>query len=341
MTDYAPGTSLYSRHINQYLTGYWQGWAGNDFISNFIAPRVQVQKMSDLFKVWGREHMKYVETRRADKAESKTVAFGWSDDTYKLHFEALNFEVSQAERENADDQLSPEFRGVDRLGQLIDLSREKRVATLVEATASVVAANRNVIGTTAGFSTTVWSDYDGYAQGTNHPLTDIRLMKRQIYSGTLMQANALIIPTTAAETLANHPEYLERYKNTDTSLITDGGLLPIIQNLWVIEATAIEDTAKDGQSVTMGNVWDATKVHVAYIDGLPPVAKGKLLVGSNRPVSFGDNMTWIRTFEKSGSRVVRQWNWMNKRNLDVFEVEETLGEQVTSTLLASRLSGVA
>lgn len=340
MTEYAAGASLYNRHVNQYLTDYWFSLPGNKVVCNIIAPSVDVNKMNDLYKIWNREHFKSVETRRADKAPSNTVAFGWSDTTYKLHFEALNFEVSEAERENADDQLSPEFRGVDILNSLIELRREKRVAALVEATASVIAANRNIVGTTDGFANT-WDDYDAYESGGEavSPLAQIRKMKRQVFAATRVWPNAILIPYGLSEILANHPAYLNRYKNTDTSLITDGGLLPVIQRLWVIELSAGEDTAKDGQTESIGEIWDATKVHVAYIDGLPPVQSGSLIDGMPLPTGVADRYTWLRTFRKRNSRVVRQWNIPNKRNVDVYEVEETIGEQLTSASLASRLSG--
>lgn len=342
MTDYAAGNiSPYNRHVNQYLTDYWFSLPGNKVVCNIVAPAVDVTKMSDLYKVWGREHFKAVETRRADKAPSNNVAFGWSDENYKLHFEALNFDVSEAERENADDQLSPEFRGVDILNNLIELRREKRVATLAQATASVIAANRNVVGTTGGFEY-LWSDYDAFAAhgDAGSPLAQLRACKRQVFAATRVWPNAILIPYGSSEILANNPAYLAKYKNADTSLLTDGGLLPVLLNMWVIELSAGEDTAKDGQSVSMADVWDATKVHVAYIEGLPPIQKGKLIDGLQLPTGVADRYTWLRTFRKRNSRVVRQWLHPEKRMTQVYEVEETIGEQLCSASLAARISGV-
>lgn len=341
MTDYAPGTHYVNRHVNQYLTDFFLEWKNSGMIANIIAPSVNVVKQTDLYKIWGKEHFNVLDTRRADKAQSKTVAFGWSDDSYSLKLEALNFEVSAMERENSDDQLSPEFRGVERLGEMIDLAQENRVATLVELAASVTSANRNVVGTTTGFDY-MWDDYDAYAANgeAGSPLFQIRKAKRQVYDATRVWPNALILTYEASEYLANHPAYLAKYKNFDTSLITDGGLLPVIQGLWVIEASAGYNTAKDGQTASISGMWDKTMCHVAYIDGLPMPNRSQLITGTAAPTSSMDRKTWIRTFRKSGGRVVRQWQLPWKRNVDVFEVEDNLTEKVTSTLLASRISGI-
>lgn len=340
MTTYNPGTSYFNRHVNQYLTDFWIEWKNSGMVADIIAPSVNVVKDSDLYKVWLKEHFDLIDTRRADKAESKTVAFGWSDDTYSLKLEALNFEVSEKERENSDDQLSPEFRGVERLGELIDLARENRVKTLVEATASVTSANRNTIGTTADFSASTWDDYDAQLQGTADPLKDIRLMKRQVYDATRVWPNAIIMTYEVAEVLANAPKYLERHKPLTTELLTNGGLLPVVQGLWVVEASAAYNTAKDGQTASLSGLWDKTKVHVAYIDGLPQPTRAATITGVQLAPSSMDRKTWIRTFRKSGGRVVRQWNIPAKRNVDVYEVEDNMTEKLTSDVLASRLSGV-
>lgn len=340
MTDYAPGTSLYNRHVNQYLSDYWFSLPGNKTVANILAPAVDVTKMTDLYKVWGKEHFKIVETRRADKAVSNTVAFGWSDTTYKLYFEALNFEVSEAERENSDDQLSPEFRGIDILNTLIDLKREQRVKTLAEATASVATANRNVVGTTSGFEY-LWSDYDAYAANgeSGSPMAQLRAMKRQVFASSRVWPNAVILTYNTSETLANNPSYLAKYKNADTSLLTDGGLLPILLNMWVIETSSAQDTAKDGQTASLSNLWTDGTVTVAYIDGLPPIQKGQLITGMPLPTGVPDKYSWLRSFRKRNSRVVRQWNHPEKRNTEVFEVEETIGEQLISSSLAARVTG--
>lgn len=341
MTDYAPGTHYLNRHVNQYLTDFFIEWKNSGMIGNIIAPSVNVVKQSDLYKIWKKEHFNVVNTRRADKAESKTVAFGWSDDSYTLKLEALNFEVSAMERENSDDQLSPEFRGVERLGEMIDLAQENRVATLVEATASVITANRNVVGTTSGFEY-AWDDYDAYAAHgeSGSPLSQIRKAKRQVYDATRVWPNALVLTYEASEMLANNPAYLAKYKNMDTSLITDGGLLPVIQGLWVIEASAGYNTTKDGQTESISSMWNKTLAHVAYIDGLPSPNRSQLITGAAMAPSSSDRKTWIRTFRKSGGRVVRQWQLPWKRDVDVFEVEDNLTEKVVSTSLAARISGI-
>lgn len=341
MTDYAPGTHYLNRHVNQYLSDFWVQWKNANTIAEIICPSVNVVKQSDLYKIWGKEHFNVVNTRRADKAESKTVAFGWSDDSYILKLEALNFEVSAMERENSDDQLSPEFRGVERLGEMIDLARENRVAALVETAGTVLAANRNVVGTTAGFEY-AWDDMDAYAANGEKasPLYQIRKAMNQVYSATRVWPNALILTFEAAEALANNPGYLAKYKNMDTSLITNGGLLPVIQGLWVVEASAGYNTAKDGQTASISSMWNKTIAHVAYIDGLPPINNNQLITGAPLGSTTMDRKTWIRTFRKSGGRVVRQWQLPWKRDVDVYEVEDNLTEKVISTSLAARISNI-
>lgn len=332
MTTYAPGTSLYNRHVVQYLTNYWEETPNSGLIGDIVAPRVQVQKMSDKYIIWGTEHFNVLDTYRADRAESKNVAFGWSDDSYQLFFHALNFDVSQAERENADSYLSPEFRGVDRLAEMLAIAREKRVATLIETTASVIAANR--------FALTNLERWSAYEATESDPFADIRDAKNAIHAATRRWPNCIIIPYPVSQALVNHPKYQAKYKNMDSYMVTNGGLLSMIEGLWVIEPSAGYNTAKDGQTASLSDIWTKTMVHVCYIDGLPAPAANQLITGTAAVKSSMDRATFIRTFEKSNGRTVRSWQLPWKRDIDVFEVEECLAEKVTSTSLAARITNV-
>lgn len=319
-------------HDVVYLTNYYIKFYQQGLIADILAPRATVTKRADKYKIWDNEHFRHYDTIRAPKALSNRFSAGWSSDTFFCEYYALHDFISDDDRAEADAALDPEFDLVDNLGAALALDREKRVAALATATASIHTDNKQTLVAAAK-----WDNFDGgQAAPESDPFKHIRIAKGKIHAKTGMRPNALIIPFESAMILAQHPLVLSRYPMSKDN-VSEAGLPAVFAGLHVVEPGSRENTAKRGATDSMSAVWDTTKVYVAYLDGLPPVAASATMQGTDMPRSSGNKPTWIRTFDRG--RKVRTWHDEARQGVDAYEPEECVDEKVVSTLLGASISG--
>lgn len=320
---------------NVYLTNHFIKWMNPGMVADLISPRARVKNANDKYAVWDRENMRHYNTLRAHLTESARFQKGWSSDTYSTEPYAMHELVGPMDRKNADTPVRPEFDLVEDLSAVLDLDREKRIHTLVSASGSVLAANKQTLA--AGER---WDD----ESDSSKPLLHIRKAKSAIFTATRMRANAFIIPYEDSLVLSQNKQIIDLLKGTHPELVTDGGLPPKIQGLWVIEPGAGVNTAKRGQSDSISSVWPSGVAYVAYIDGLPAVSdlseQGGVgrFVQLEKPKSSANKITWVRSFEWMG-RIVRQWVKPEIQNADVYEIEEQgIDEKLISNACGASIS---
>lgn len=320
-------------HDVVYLTNYYLKFYQNGLISDILAPRATVTKRSDKYKIWDNEHFRHYQTIRAPKTLSNRFSASWSSDTFFCEYYALHDFISDDDRAEADAALDPEFDLVDNIGAALALDREKRVAALATASASIAAANKQTLADAAR-----WDNFDGgVAAPESDPFKHVRIAKGQIHAATGMRPNALIVPYEKAMILAHHPLVLSRYPVSKDN-VSEAGLPAVFAGLWVVEPGSRENTAKRGAADSMTSVWDQTKVYVAHIDGLPPIAASATMQGTDMPRSSGNKPTWLRTFDRG--RTVRTWRDESRQGVDAYEPEECVDEKVVSTLLGASIANV-
>lgn len=323
---------------NAFLTGFYVKHVNPGMVADIVAPRVLVQHDNDKFPIWDDSHMRYINTLRTDKAESAEYKRGYTEGTYYCEMHALHDFIGRKELSNADSPVSPLFDRVTDMGGVLDLAREVRVATLAATSGSIATANKITLD--AG------EEWTNYTSSDSLPLNNIADAKGRIFAAVRMIPNAIIIPYATSLKLAQHPQLIDRCKGIDPTLLTSGGLPPKISGLWVIEAGAGYVTSKKGQTVTIGDVWSADVVYVAYIDGLPAVndlavggGPGRLLA-RGIPKSTMNRISWMRTFD-CGGRIVNQWTEPKRNFATAVEPQEQgIDEQVISTGCAASISNV-
>lgn len=228
------------------------------FVADILFPVIPVNKESGIF--WKRKTealQTNVETLRADGDDANMIKIGYESDSYVLEENALKAPITDRERVDVDDQISLEQDAVATLRDQIRLNREIEVKTLINTTSYYTLSNY-------GSPTSSWS-----AASTSIE-KDIDTAKARIEANSGVSPNSILIPRAVARTLKRQPEIRDLRKNTDSSLLVDGELPPVLWNLQVIIPGALEDEQKyNAGTNALANVWDDSNVWIGYINPRP------------------------------------------------------------------------
>lgn len=269
------------RHTDIPLSEYSVAYTNANYIAAQVCPKVSVMKDSDKYYIYGTENIKYYDTLRAPKTVAKGVDSTVSTSSYFCNPHALKMTIDDKDRENADANVDPEIDAVDILMEMMMINYEKEVATLYQTAANYASATYYTTLT----GSDQWND-PGYS---SKPLDLIEDAKLVVKRGCLKKANSIIIPDNVAVELAKHPDVIDITKYTNPTLLTNGGLPPVLRGLTVYEASAAYDSKREGQSgFTFTDIWTDSVV-VFY----------------NDPAASWKSMTFGKTFSRGDTYVKR------------------------------------
>lgn len=284
-------------HLTAYLTQISKMYKNNAFIWDQLFPRRPVVKQFDSIPVYGVEHLQEVSDIRADKSPSNEVlrALGTAL-TYNCIAHALKGYVSERERRNTDPPINADMDMTELVTDLLELQRELQAFALISATGSYDSSSHY-------HTLTAGEKWDNFDSVDSKPLEFIDNAKAQIMDACGKVANTIMLPFKVSLKLSRHPHLQEEVKYTKSDLLTNGGLPPVLKNLRVIEADAIKNTAMQGQTASLSNIW-SDYVFIGYVNPAPGL----------KDTTWGVTCNW-------GGRIVRSWH-DNDKNSDAIEVEE-------------------
>ena len=230
-------------HVDRAIRNVAIRYSNGLFIADVVAPQVNVEHESDKYFVftkgdWFRDD---ADNDRAPGTRAPRGGFSLTTETYSLYEAAFASAVPDRIRDNADDPLRP-FEDASRYAsQMVMLRRERRAAATLFA-ASQWGTDKTVANQ--------WSDFTN-----SDPASDLALGMDTIMSSTGQQANTLLIGREVFTQLRQHPDGLDRYKHTQTGIMT-----PELVAAWLgverlVIGNAIVNTANEGASASMSYVW--------------------------------------------------------------------------------------
>lgn len=247
-------------HVNAPLSALSIAYTIDGFIADRMSPRFGVAKESDLYYTFDASNITVPDTTRARNAESRGIEWGTSTSTFITKPYALHDIVSQRDIDNADDPISPMLDSMEVVTTLMNLDREKRVATLTLKAASYASGNKTTLATTE-----IWDDS---ALGADIR-GQVRVAKQAIMDASLTIANTWEMMWDSALVLDTTDQVVaSKLQINDRMEALRSGLPPQLFGLDVVVAAAAENTAAKGQTVVLARVWTDTSV-VAYIDPAP------------------------------------------------------------------------
>lgn len=231
-------------HLDTLLSQISVKYRNTDFIAMDVFPELQVNKDSDLFRVYDRD-WRLPETHRANKGVANTRYWEVSSASYILEDHALKDYISQDDIDNYD---IADLRAdtTEDLTDVILRRVEKSVADLFTSTNWSLNVSLS--------ATQTWS-LDTTA---SNPIPIVDTAGTTVINNAGLPVNYMILPRTGFVAVKNHQSVVDRVKYTQgptSQDVTKGMLAGLfgVQNLYV--PTASYDTAAKGVASSISNIW--------------------------------------------------------------------------------------
>jgi hypothetical protein len=234
-------------HVNAPLTNFALQLRNRAFVAEEVFPVIPVVKESDLYYTFSREEIRDVDTRRAQGALAKEIEWVPSTATYVAEEYALRHLLTDRIVGNADVPVRPRLNTVAKLMKWIMLGQEKRIQSIAQASGNSVA------------TVAVAPKWDGTSPTIEK---DIDTARDSIRNNAGVEPNAILLPENVKDvikrdsTLRDLIRYVINVGPGNKDLLMNGELPPVMFNLAIIIAGAVEDTGKLGQSSTIAKIWN-------------------------------------------------------------------------------------
>lgn len=228
--------TLRSVHINQPVTNLSIGYHPTGFIAERVIAVVPVVKESDFFYKWNKgEAFRRVDTRRADGTRANRISISHTRDTYLCEEFALEGQITDRQRNNADSLLRLEMSLTRRIQDSIKLDQEVRVADLLRTAGNYASTNKVTLSgvnqwDNASFSGNIEKVFDDAKEAV------------RLNTGNNSEVEMAIIPQSVALVVKRDAMVREVIKYTRSDLLVNGELPPTLWNLEVIIPRVVEDS---------------------------------------------------------------------------------------------------
>lgn len=229
-----------SVHVNRPLTmisvAYMQDQA--EFIADRVFPVVPVEKQSDLYFTYTKNDWFRDEARpRAAGTESAGGGYGLSTTSYSAKVTAFHKDIPDQVRANEDAPLNSDRDATEFVTRRLMIRRE------IQWAADYFASS--VWGTDLT-PTNLWSDYTA-----SDPIGDVRTGIRTIKVNTGFTPNTLTLGYDVFIKLIDHPDIVDRYKYTNSEVITEAMLARLFGVQRVLVAGGVKATNVEGETAAM------------------------------------------------------------------------------------------
>lgn len=326
-----PNQTVGNVHVNAPLSNlarlYRPDMAG--FVADQVCPRLPVMKESDLYYTWdvgpwfGAGDDVDLDLV-ADRGAARRVEFAHATAQYFCEERSLAFDVSDRERRNADSQLRLEENKQNGVLGRLALLRERRVATILQDSDT---SGGELQASADAASAARW---DAAATTYANIRGDIISAKQRVRDLIGRNPNTIVIPLRAAEGLTATAFYgdvvrwnISTGEAPNLQRFTDDVVLPSsLFGLQVIVAGAMRDTAAEGATASLAEIWGEV-ARVLYVADGPAM----------------ENPSVAYTFQAAPAGT-RQWR-EDPAKVDVFEVSNgVIDENVCSANAGATISNL-
>lgn len=222
-------------HINRPLTDMSVAYLQqpSDFVADKVFPFVPVPNKSDSYYVYERaDFFRSQAQKRGDSTESAGSGWNLTTDTYNCENFAIHKDVSDNVRANADAALRPDQEATTFVTQQLQLVRE-------------------VEWMSAYFQAGVWPQSTPailWDAAGSTPIQDIRAQIVGVKEATGYRPNTIVMDPYTWAVLADHPDFQDRIKYTQTGILTQAlmGAILDIEPSRIFVAWGVQNTAAEG-----------------------------------------------------------------------------------------------
>ena len=244
-----------SVHVSAPLTNIAIKYKNLALVAERVLPVVPVIKESDKYYIFRQEELVVNKALRAAGAEAKEIVWDVDTATYTAEEYALKHLVPDRIKNNADNAVRPSITSTQKLTDKILLSRELRVAHLVQDTLQV---------TGGAAASTQWDQSSPNIEG------DVDSAKDTVRTNAGVEPSSIVLAYKVAQIIKRDSTVrnLIRYTVPGDILLRNGDLPPVLWNLEVIVAGAIQNTANENATASIADIW-TDNVLVFYKEASP------------------------------------------------------------------------
>ena len=239
-------------HVNTPLTNFALQFRNRAFVADEVFPILPVMKESDLYYTFSREELRDVDSLRAPGALAKEIEWVPSTASYTAEEYAMRHLLPDRIVNNADSPIRPKINTTAKLMKWIMLGIEKRVQAIGQN-------SNNAVATVA--ASPKWD-------GTSPTIEkDIDTAKDSVRNNAGVEPNAILLAENVKDvvkrdsTLRDLIRYVINMGAGNRELLMNGDLPPVLFNMAVIIAGAVQDTSVLGASSSISKIWtDAVPV---------------------------------------------------------------------------------
>ncbi len=243
-----PQPTVADVHVNAPLTNisvaYMQS-AGN-FIADKVFPVVPVDKQANIYWVYTKNDW-FRDEAALRGAGTESAGGGYnvdSSNTYYCYPYAYHKDIPDQVRLNADAGIDVDRDATQLITQRLMVRRERIWAANYFATSKWGKDYTGVAaGAVAGTSFIQWSDYS-----SSDPIADIELGRMYILETTGFEPNTLVLGAESFSKLKNHPDIIDRYKYTNSDVVTSQILAKLFEVDRVLVGKSIYATNAEGDT---------------------------------------------------------------------------------------------
>lgn len=244
------------------LTNFSLAYKSPRTVNMEILPFFPVKKDTGKIFSYGADNLIVVNALRAQNARSNEVGHTLQLlDHYNLKDHVLHTFVDREEKENADAAIKPKEDATAFVLDRIDLIRETSLASVM-SDAAILTQNVTLAGTDQ------WSDYTN-----SDPIDDMQTGIDAVFNATGLEPNTLFFSREVMMTLIHHPKL--QALATGAVVVTADVVMQLLKKQFpfiekVIVASAIQNTAGEGQTKSLSGVWgkNAWVLYIAKKPGL-------------------------------------------------------------------------
>jgi hypothetical protein len=238
--------SLQQVHVDQALTNISVAYRNAAFVAERVAPVVPVQKQTDVYFKFSKQHFRtFTDTYRpgteANEVEVDLDARG----TYRADGHAIQMAIPDELRENADPGANIDVEYTEKLTNIILLNQEVNLNALM--TTSNLPNHATLSGTTK------WSDYQN-----SDPVPVVDAAKETVQKVISEFPNCLLLPRPVFRVLRSHPRILDRLKYTGVGakkMLDATDLAQVFDVDEVIVPAALSQQNPEGEADSLDYVW--------------------------------------------------------------------------------------
>lgn len=262
-------------HVDRPLTNVSIAYIADEgvYAASRVFPDVPVKKQSDLYFVYDKDFWYRSEMdKRAPHTESAGGGWKQSTDSYRADVWSLHKDISEEERDNADEPLDPDVDATEYLTQQYLIRKDKDWS----AEHFVVGKwGTDLTGVTPGPPTA--GEFLRWDDAGSTPIEDIRGERTAIAGATGFRPNKLVLGAEVWTVLEDHPDIVDRIKAGQTpggpAVTMEVGLAQILGLDEIVVAWSVETTTKQGAAIQVTEFILGKNALLVYVNPAPSIRK--------------------------------------------------------------------